>query len=62
MTNCFHCGNDIVENEHILFNDKNFSLNTFRHAYADWSFKQNAKIRKQAAADMMHNKLSHIDY
>lgn len=45
-----------------LFNDKDFSLNTFRHAYADWSFKQNARIRKQAAADMMHNKLSHIDY
>ena len=45
-----------------LFNDKDFSLNTFRHAYAEWSFKQNARERKQAAAEMMHGKLSHIDY
>ena len=45
-----------------LFNDKDFSLNTFRHAYAEWSFKQNARTRKQAAAEMMHGKLSHIDY
>ena len=45
-----------------LFNDEDFSLNTFRHAYAEWSLKQNPRIRKQAAAEMMHNKLSHIDY
>lgn len=45
-----------------LFNDKDFSLNTFRHAYADWSFKQNARIRKQAADEMMHTKLSHFAY
>ena len=45
-----------------FFNDKNFSLNTFRHAYAEWSFKQNPRERKKAADDMMHAKLSHFAY
>ena len=53
---------NIVPNIKKLFNDKDFSLNTFRHAYADWSFKQNARTRRQAAADMMHTKLSHFAY
>lgn len=45
-----------------LFNDEDFSLNTFRHAYAEWSLKQNPRIRRQAAAEMMHTKLTHLDY
>ena len=24
MLNCYHCGNDVVENEGIVFDDKNF--------------------------------------
>lgn len=37
MTNCFHCGNDIVENEHILFNDKNFCCNGCKSVYEIFS-------------------------
>lgn len=54
--------NYMIKNMKKLFNDKDFSINTFRHAYAEWSLKQNVKTRLQAAEQMMHNKFNHITY
>ena len=45
-----------------LFNDEDFSINTFRHAYAEWSLKQDPRTRFKAADDMMHSKCQHIGY
>ena len=42
--------------------DKDFSFNTFRHAYAQWSLKQDTNTRIKAADDMMHTKLTHFLY
>ena len=45
-----------------FMNDKHFSFNTFRHAYAEWSLKQDVKTRINAADNMMHSRLTHIRY
>ena len=45
-----------------FMNDKHFSFNTFRHAYAEWSLKQDVKTRIKAANDMMHSRLTHFQY
>ena len=45
-----------------FMNDKHFSFNTFRHAYAEWSLKQDVKTRIKAANDMMHDRLNHFIY
>lgn len=45
-----------------FMNDKHFSFNTFRHAYAEWSLKQDVKTRIKAANDMMHDRLNHFEY
>lgn len=45
-----------------FMNDKNFSFNTFRHAYAEWSLKQDVKTRIKAANDMLHSRLTHLHY
>src|SRR5690554_5673341 len=33
MLNCYHCGDDIVENEKIIFDDKNFCCQGCRTVY-----------------------------
>ena len=43
-------------------NDKHFSFNTFRHAYAEWSLKQDVKTRLNASDNMMHSRLTHLHY
>ena len=43
-------------------NDKHFSFNTFRHAYAEWSLKQDVKTRINAADNMMHSRSTHMRY
>lgn len=45
-----------------FMNDKHFSFNTFRHAYAEWSLKQDVKTRLNAADNMMHSRLTHLHY
>lgn len=45
-----------------FMNDKHFSFNTFRHAYAEWSLKQDVNTRIKAANNMMHSKLTHFEY
>lgn len=45
-----------------FMNDKHFSFNTFRHAYAEWSLKQDVNTRIKAANDMMHDRLNHFIY
>ena len=45
-----------------FMNDKHFSFNTFRHAYAEWSLKQDVKTRLNAADNMMHSRLTHLKY
>ena len=45
-----------------FMNDKHFSFNTFRHAYAEWSLKQDVKTRLNAANNMMHSRLTHLQY
>lgn len=45
-----------------FMNDKHFSFNTFRHAYAMWSMKQDVKTRINAADNMMHSRLTHLRY
>ena len=45
-----------------FMNDKHFSFNTFRHAYAEWSLKQDVKTRINAADNMMHSRLTHLRY
>ena len=45
-----------------FMNDKHFSFNTFRHAYAGWSLKQDVKTRINAADNMMHSRLTHLQY
>lgn len=45
-----------------FMNDKHFSFNTFRHAYAEWSMKQDVKTRLNAADNMMHSRLTHLRY
>ena len=45
-----------------FMNDKHFSFNTFRHAYAEWSLKQDVKTRINAADNMMHSRLTHLHY
>ena len=45
-----------------FMNDKHFSFNTFRHAYAEWSLKQDVKTRIKAANDMMHSRQTHFQY
>ena len=45
-----------------FMNDKHFSFNTFRHAYAEWSLKQDVFTRINAADNMMHSKLTHFHY
>ena len=45
-----------------FMNDKHFSFNTFRHAYAEWSLKQDVKTRLNAADSMMHSRLTHLRY
>ena len=45
-----------------FMNDKHFSFNTFRHAYAEWSLKQDVFTRISAADNMMHSKLTHFHY
>lgn len=45
-----------------FMNDKHFSFNTFRHAYAEWSMKQDVKTRINAADNMMHSRLTHLKY
>lgn len=45
-----------------FMNDKHFSFNTFRHAYAEWSLKQDVKTRINAADNMMHSILTHLRY
>ena len=45
-----------------FMNDKHFSFNTFRHAYAEWSLKQDVKTRLNAADNMMHSRLTHLQY
>ena len=43
-------------------NDKHFSFNTFRHAYAEWSMKPDVKTRINAADTMLHSRLTHLHY
>ena len=45
-----------------FMNDKHFSFNTFRHAYVEWSLKQDVKTRIKAADSMMHSRLTHLRY
>ena len=45
-----------------FMNDKHFSFNTFRHAYTEWSLKQDVKTRINAADNMMHSRLTHLRY
>ena len=45
-----------------FMNDKHFSFNTFRHAYTEWSLKQDVKTRLKAADNMMHSRLTHLRY
>lgn len=45
-----------------FMNDKHFSFNTFRHAYAEWSLKQDVKTRINAADNMMHSRSTHMRY
>ena len=45
-----------------FMNDKHFSFNTFRHAYAEWSLKQDVKTRLNAADNMLHSRLTHLRY
>ena len=45
-----------------FMNDKHFSFNTFRHAYTEWSLKQDVKTRINAADNMMHSRLTHFHY
>ena len=45
-----------------FMNDKHFSFNTFRHAYAEWSLKQDVKTRINASENMMHSRLTHFHY
>lgn len=45
-----------------FMNDKHFSFNTFRHAYAEWSLKQDVKTRIKASENMMHSRLTHFHY
>lgn len=45
-----------------FMNDKHFSFNTFRHAFAEWSLKQDVKTRINAADNMMHSRLTHLHY
>lgn len=45
-----------------FMNDKHFSFNTFRHAYTEWSLKQDVKTRINAADNMMHSRLTHLQY
>lgn len=45
-----------------FMNDKHFSFNTFRHAYVEWSLKQDVKTRINAADSMMHSRLTHLKY
>ena len=45
-----------------FMNDKHFSFNTFRHAYAEWSMKQDVKTRINAADNMMHSRSTHMRY
>lgn len=45
-----------------FMNDKHFSFNTFRHAYTEWSLKQDVKTRLKAADNMMHSRLTHLQY
>lgn len=45
-----------------FMNDKHFSFNTFRHAYAEWSLKQDVKTRINAADSMLHSRLTHLRY
>lgn len=45
-----------------FMNDKHFSFNTFRHAFAEWSLKQDVKTRLNAADNMMHSRLTHLHY
>ena len=45
-----------------FMNDKHFSFNTFRHAFAEWSMKQDVKTRLNAADNMMHSRLTHLRY
>ena len=45
-----------------FMNDKNFSFNTFRHAYTEWSLKQDVKTRINAADNMLHSRLTHLRY
>ena len=45
-----------------FMNDKHFSFNTFRHAYAEWSLKQDVKTRLTAADNMLHSRLTHLRY
>ena len=45
-----------------FLNDKDFSFNTFRHAYAQWSLKQDVQTRIDAAKKMMHSRLTHLEY
>ena len=45
-----------------FMNDKHFSFNTFRHAYAEWSLKQDVKTRIKAADNMLHSRLTHLHY
>ena len=45
-----------------FMNDKHFSFNTFRHAYTQWSLKQDVKTRINAADSMMHSRLTHLCY
>ena len=45
-----------------FMNDKHFSFNTFRHAYAEWSLKQDVKTRLNVADNMMHSRLTHLRY
>ena len=45
-----------------FMNDKHFSFNTFRHAYAEWSLKQDVKTRINAADNMLHSRLTHLHY
>lgn len=45
-----------------LFNDEDFSINTFRHAYAEWSLKQDTRTRLKAADEMMHSRYKHLEY
>lgn len=45
-----------------FMNDKHFSFNTFRHAYAEWSLKQDVRTRINAADNMLHSRLTHLHY